>query len=183
MKEIGLRISLWFVTMTCLFQIGCIPVKEQNENDLLITANICGKADRIVKTDSINGDYIFINLTVTNTSRTLKSIWIYSCAWMRSWSIEPNSLIFYSEGCDSNYPKKIDLNPGQSISFHGIIHNLNNLIDSTRFRVGFRDFNEIELKSWIPKPNEQKNVNLNPKIYWSEWITLDYLNNSYKISR
>jgi len=183
MKHSAIKIFLSCLITICLFSLGCNTDKGFKVNDISVTAKICGKANKIKKSDSIVGDYLFLNLIITNKDSKLKSVWIYSCSWMQSWTVEPNSFYFYNEGCDSNYPKKIDLNPGQSISFHGIIVSQNNLKNFSRFRVGFADYNEIELKSSIPSPPGQQMIKLNPKMYWSDWISLDFSNNSYEISK
>jgi len=102
---------------------------------------------------------------------------------MSSWTIEPNSLFFYSEGCDANYPKKIDLKPAQSLNFYGIIANCGNFDKTIPFRVGFTEYNEMELRAIISPTGDQLMKKLNPKIYWSDWLSLNYLNNSYQISK
>jgi hypothetical protein len=175
------KISLLSLYLTCLLCLGCTQSTGPQKDDISITAKICGKANRVSEMDSTSGDYLFINLTLTNQTNSSKSIWLYSCSWMRSWKIEPDTLFFYSEGCDANYPKRIDLKPDQSVTFNGIIANCKNISDTIHLRVGFADFNEIELQSLIQYSSRQLIKKLNPKVYWSNWLSVKYFNNSYEI--
>lgn len=180
-KPSMLKVPIISIIIICLFQLGCKQQTEPKKDDISVTAKICGKANRVSKMDSTSRIYFFINLTLTNRTNSSKSIWFYSCSWMSSWKIEPNSLFFYSEGCDSNYPKKIDLKPDQSVNFNGIILNRNNLSDSNHFRVGFTEFNELELKAMNSPHADHLIKKINPRIYWSDWMALNFLNNSYEI--
>ena len=177
--------KFYFFTLCsiCLTLFACNRLSERKHGNLSVTAKVCGRANKIDYKQSNSNGYLFIDMTLTNQSDFNKSIWFFSCDWMKSWIIEPYSISFYSEGCDGNYPRRFDLKPNQSINFHGIIENINNLVDSSHFRIGFADFNETDLKATIPPPPGLSLKKLNPKVYWSNWLSSRFCNNSYVVSK
>ncbi len=143
------RILIIILFLSTLGLLACTNSNNQKNDDFLIQAEICGKATRINFVDTVNRKFFFIRIQMTNQSPFKKSIWMYSCSWMNSWKVIPNSYVFYNEGCDKNIPRNIELMPNESIIFNGILIKNENQPDTSFVKLVFADFSASEIRNLI----------------------------------
>jgi hypothetical protein len=176
------RFLIIILFLPILGLLACTNSNNQKNDDFLIQAEICGMATRINFIDTVDRKYFFVRIQMTNQSTYKKLIWMYSCSWMNSWKVIPNSYIFYNEGCDKNVPRNIELMPKESISFNVILIQNENHPDTSFIQLVFADFSASEIRNLIPPPLGNEISSPNPqKIYSSNWISTRYYNNTYSV--
>jgi len=115
--------------------------------------------------------YYSINIDLVNNTDSIARFWIMSCSWQDNWIFNRNTVFFYIQGCDKNYPTIKQIEPGQKLTYNGIIQCKNNakLNKETDIRLGFVLIKEHD----VLKISDFKDVLINKikkqkDIIWSE---------------
>ncbi len=62
------------------------------------------------------------NIDLINNCDTIIHFWIMTCSWEDNFIFNNDSfLYFYNAGCDGNFPKLVQIEPNNKISYTGII--------------------------------------------------------------
>ncbi len=150
-----------------LFEISCASNVKDSQMEIQVTTN---KLDS-KEFKEHKGSFYSINIELVNNTDSIARLWVMSCSWQDNWIFNIDTMGFYSQGCDKNYPTIKEIGPRQKLTFNGVIHStnsakLNNQID---VRLGFVLIKEQD----ISKMSDFRNVLSNKienqnEIIWSE---------------
>jgi len=129
------------------------------------------------KFDAKEGIFYSIKIDLINNGDSTDRFWIMSCSWEENWISNNCKIQFYNSGCDKNIPKLAQLDPGQKLTFNGILKVLEN-------RKNFKGDNDFKLGFILIKeqdaPNNldfQKllldNAKVNKNIIWSNRFNIN----------
>ena len=142
-----------------------------------IKIEITGKGSTKDCHDPDSYDNYFTRILITNNTDTTFSFWTMKCSWMDSWMFDNDSLGICSEGCDGNYPIQIDLKTKKSIVFYLVVHPYSKNIK--QFKMGLIMLTKEDLMNYH-RIDDWKSFLMNKKIFWSNSVSMNYWNNSYK---
>jgi hypothetical protein len=87
-----------------------------------------------------------VNIDLINDTDSTVSFWLMSCSWQDNWIINSDSVRFYYQGCDSNFPELKQILSGQKLTFIGILQVLSPLKTGIEkdFKIGFVEIKQHE---------------------------------------
>jgi hypothetical protein len=75
----------------------------------------------VVNSDSVKQKFYDVSIDIKSTSNKPISIWLMKCSWEDNFIINNNYIFIQRLPCDSNYPIRITLRPGESKIYRGTL--------------------------------------------------------------
>ena len=155
--------------------------------DHIATSRCSDRNENYLKYKHITYANIYGIIRLTNQGDSTISFWIMNCSWTDLIKIEPDSILLAVLNCDSNYPRMISLNQGQSIVFNSVIEIPSNYFEQSlkkarkeksynTFRIGFIYINGNEYEGigwdlWDKIKEEKQKLD---KLIWTKPINIEY---------
>ena len=92
-----------------------------------------------VQFKDVKGVFYSINIDLINNTDSIIRFWIMKCSWQDNWVSNTDSMHLIDRACDGNFPIHTQIEPGQKITFNGIIVIANTSVikNHNDFRLGF----------------------------------------------
>ena len=164
-----------FLALCILMLIGTGCTSKRKEPCMKVQINITGKLNPN-EFKGHGGVFYSICLDLINNTDSVTSFWVMSCSWQDNWIFNTDTVRFYSQGCDKNYPIVEKIEPGQKLTYDGVLHCLDTLnsINQTTIKIGFVLIKEKEFLETSDFRNVLTGKILERKdIIWSESIQID----------
>ena len=117
---------------------------KPKETNMKVQVKISNKLDDEFRNKKTT--FYSVNIDLINDTDSTVSFWLMSCSWQDNWIINSDSVRFYYQGCDSNFPELKQILSGQKLTFIGILQVLSPLkIEIEKdFMIGFVEIKQHE---------------------------------------
>ncbi len=117
---------------------------KPKETNMKVQVKISNKLDDEFRNKKTT--FYSVNIDLINDTDSTVSFWLMSCSWQDNWIINSDSVRFYYQGCDSNFPELKQILSGQKLTFIGILQVLSPLKTGIEkdFKIGFVEIKQHE---------------------------------------
>lgn len=138
LKAIKIKMNKIFLILSIFAILGISCANKMKKPNMEVKISVIGKLNsNEFKTQS--GTFYSVNMDLVNNTDSTIRFWVMSCSWQDNWIFNIDSVVFYSEGCDKNYPIITEIKPRHKITYNGVIHCVDRLKlnKETKIKSGF----------------------------------------------
>ena len=126
--------------------------------------------------ETLEDSYYFAYIELSNNTDSVFQFWTMTCSWQDNWVFETGSIFLYYRDCTRNFPKLIQIKPGEKKVYRSIICTKASTISikGKDLKLGLVTINKGEIAEDVDFHKVLKDKIKNKKdIIWSESFKID----------